>query len=176
LKPEPILEWEQYELILQVIYNMAIVMERNPETFRTLKEEEVRNFFLLLLNAYFEGKVTGETFNKSGKTDILIREENKTLFIAECKFWGGAKKLDETIGQLLGYTSWRDTKTAILVFNKNKNTSAVVKEVKNTLPKHPNFKNWHTKQEEATIRCVLQHPDDKDKELHLAVMIFDVPK
>jgi hypothetical protein len=47
----------------------------------------------------------------SGKTDILIRDNDKNIFIAECKFWGGPKLFKETIDQLLGYTSWRDTKT-----------------------------------------------------------------
>lgn len=34
----------------------------------------------------------GETFNKSGKTDILISEESRSAFIAECKIWRGQKK------------------------------------------------------------------------------------
>jgi hypothetical protein len=31
----------------------------------------------------------------------------------------------DTIAQLLGYVSWRDTKTAIVIFNRNKNFSRV---------------------------------------------------
>ncbi len=30
---------------------------------------------------------TYETFNMSGKTDILLREGERNVFIAECKFW-----------------------------------------------------------------------------------------
>lgn len=41
-----------------------------------------------------------ETFNSSGKTDILIRVENRNIFIAECKFWRGPKSFGEAIEQL----------------------------------------------------------------------------
>lgn len=44
---------------------------------------------------------------KADQTDILIRVEDKNIFIAECKFWAGAKLLCDTIDQLLGYLSWR---------------------------------------------------------------------
>jgi hypothetical protein len=55
-----------------------------------------------------------------GKTDILIRIDGKNIFIAECKFWTGPKGFTETIDQLLGYLSWRDTKAAIVMFNRKK--------------------------------------------------------
>lgn len=51
-----------------------------------------------------------------GKTEILLRENGRNVFIAECKFWKGPKHYYETIDQLIGYSSCRDTKTAILVF------------------------------------------------------------
>ena len=95
---------------------MAFVMERNPQSFATLDEEAIRDHFLVPLNAQFSGEATGETFNHQGKTDILIRHKDNNIFIAECKFWGGEQLLLETIDQLLRYTQWRDTKTAILSF------------------------------------------------------------
>jgi len=33
-----------------------------------------------------QGKATGETFNRARKTDILLREGDRNVFIAECKF------------------------------------------------------------------------------------------
>src|SRR5208283_4004194 len=68
--PEPVLSDEIYEDILERISGMSLMMERNPKTFRKLGEEEIRNHFLLVLNAHYEGKATGETFNLTGKTDI----------------------------------------------------------------------------------------------------------
>lgn len=85
----------------------------------------LRDHFLLQLNGHYEGGATGETFNASGKTDILIRAENRNVFIAECKFWRGKKAFDEAIDQLLGYLTWRDSKCALIVFNKTWNSGAV---------------------------------------------------
>jgi hypothetical protein len=112
-KPEPALPLAEYDHILEIVQNMAMMLERSPSTFAKLDEEEIRDHFLVQLNGAYEGKASGETFNQYGKTDILIRDNGQNVFIAECKFWGGAKAFKETIDQLLGYTSWRDTKTAI---------------------------------------------------------------
>ena len=124
--PEPVLEMQHYEHILSIISNMAKVMERSPRAFQQMKEEDLRQHFLVQLNAQYEGQATGETFNFEGKTDILIRAEDRNIFIAECKFWRGPKSFRETVDQLLSYTSWRDTKTALLIFNRGKQLSHVL--------------------------------------------------
>lgn len=126
VKSEPTLDIEEYDHILSIISNMTLVMERSPDTFKNIKEEDIRQHFLVQLNSQYEGKASGETFNKKGKTDILIRENGQNIFIAECKFWHGEKEFKDAIDQLLGYTSWRDSKTALLIFNKNKNFTSVV--------------------------------------------------
>src|SRR5262249_10958172 len=95
---------------LKVMGDMALMMERSPRTFAKLEEEEIRDHFLLQLNGHYEGSATGETFNAAGKTDILVREGNRNLFIGECKIWHGSNKFAEAIDQLLGYLTWRDTK------------------------------------------------------------------
>ncbi len=82
--PEPELGMEDYEHILRVLSNMVTVMERSPDAFKSMKEEDLRWQFLVQLNGHYEGRATGETFNAGGKTDILIREEGKNIFIAEC--------------------------------------------------------------------------------------------
>ena len=55
-----------------------------------------------------------EAFNSDGKTDILIREEDKNVFIGECKFYDGPKTVTDTLKQICGYTTWRDVKLAII--------------------------------------------------------------
>ncbi len=118
-KPEPTLAMEEYEHILTILKSMAVVIERSPSSFSTLNEEAIRTHFLLQLNGHYEGSATGETFNTAGKTDILIRVENKNIFIAECKFWRGPKGFSDAIDQLLSYLSWRDSKCSLLIFNSN---------------------------------------------------------
>src|SRR4029077_3780088 len=75
--------------------------------------------FLGAAQCAYEGDAAGETFNFQSKTDILIRKDGKNVFIAECKFWKGEKAFGETLDQLLSYLSWRDTKTAVVLFNRN---------------------------------------------------------
>jgi len=180
-KPEPALALEEYENILEMIYNMALVMERNPQTFSRLREEEIRGHFLMMLNAHYEGQATGETFNYRGKTDILIRVEGKNVFIAECKFWKGKKKLVKAIDQLLRYTSWRDTKTAILLFNKNQNFSSVLAKIEPTVKSHPCYKrDWSLKSDKLKNKTIssyiLHQPKDVNREVILTIMAFNVPK
>jgi hypothetical protein len=127
--PEPELAVAQYEEILSIIENMVAVIERSPHAFASMSEEDLRQHFLVQLNGQYEGQATGETFNYEGKTYILIRHEGRNLFIAECKFWKGPASLTKAIDQLLGYLSWRDTKTAIILFNQTKNFSSVLKQV-----------------------------------------------
>jgi len=108
-------------------------------------------------------------------TDILIRSEGKNIFIAECKFWFGPKKLIETIDQLLGYSSWRDTKVAIIVFNRNKDFSKVLESIQETSKGHSNFKRKIAFTSETMFYYVFAHRDDPNRELLLTVMAFDVP-
>ena len=175
-KPEPILRADDYEHILSVMTNMAFVMERSPSAFTGLDEEALRSHFLVQLNGHYEGQASGETFNYEGKTDILIRAEGKNIFIAECKYWSGAKKFSEAIDQLLGYVSWRDTKTAIIIFNRNKNFSQVVETIPGAVRTHPNFKRAVDDNGEDRSRYVLAHRDDKYREMILTVLAFDVPR
>jgi len=174
-KPEPTLEMAQYENILEIISSMVHVIERSPGAFARMKEEDLRQHFLVQLNGQYKGQATGETFNASGKTDILIRVEDRNIFIAECKFWKGEKHLIPTIDQLLSYTSWRDTKTAIILFNQQKNLTDILAQIPVTVATHPNFKKQLPDQHETGFRFLMHQPGDKNRELYLTVLVFEVP-
>ena len=174
-KPEPVLAMEHYDHILDVIQNMTTVMERSPATFARMDEESLRDHYLVQLNGHYQGSATGEKFNNQGKTDILIREQDRNIFIAECKFWKGAKGYAATIDQLLGYSAWRDTKTAIVVFNRNRDTTKVLEEVKKTTEAHANYKRTPAWTHESGYRFVMHHPADSNRELIMTVLVFDVP-
>jgi hypothetical protein len=173
--PEPVLHMQDYEEILRIIKNMTRVMELSPESFRGMGEEDLRTHFLVQLNGAFEGQATGETFNFQGKTDLLIRVDGKNVFIGECKFWGGEKAFLDTISQLLSYLSWRDTKTAVLVFNKNADFSKVLETIKAVVSKHPQYKRDNGTIDETNFRYVFSQPNDANRELTLTVMAFDIP-
>lgn len=175
-QPEPILALEEYENILSIMKNMVTVMELSPRAFQEAGEEDIRTHFLVQLNAQYQGQATAETFNYQGKTDILLRAEGRNVFIAECKIWKGEKVLLGTIDQLLSYLSWRDTKTAILIFNRNTNFSNVLEKIDPTVKAHPCFKRELAQIDETTFRYIFHQPNDPNRELHMTVMVFDIPQ
>lgn len=175
-KPEPVLEMAEYEHILSVVQSMVKVMERSPSAFCSLDEEAIRTHFLVQLNGHYEGQATGETFNYSGKTDILIRSGDRNVFIAECKVWAGPAKLTEAIEQLLGYLSWRDSKAALFIFNRNKDFSRVLDAIPKTAQAHPNFRKDLGSQGNTDFRYVFRHSDDNAKDLTMTILAFDIPR
>lgn len=175
-KPEPVWAMEQYEQALKIMQDMALVMERSPEAFKSMDEEALRQHFLVQLNGQFEGKATGETFNMAGKTDILLREGDRNVFIAECKFWKGPKAFGEAIDQLIGYATWRDGKAAVLVFNRGTDTSTVLSGIDATAKAHGNFKRTVNWPHESGFRYVFHSNGDANREMTLTVLVFHVPK
>ena len=102
-KPEWAISDEDYENIISVIRHQCRTFETTPSTYAIHDEEDLRNMILANLNSYYKGGASGETFRKSGKTDIRLEMENRAAFIAECKVWRGPKELLSALDQLLGY-------------------------------------------------------------------------
>ena len=48
---------------------------------------------MVVLNAIFSGKATGETFSNKGKTDIYLNIEKGNILVFECKIWGGKSSI-----------------------------------------------------------------------------------
>jgi hypothetical protein len=173
---EPFLDQREYEHILGVLKSMSLVIERSPASFASLDEEAIRTHFLIQLNGHYEGAATGETFNAAGKTDILIRVQDRNVFIAECKFWRGPKSFTDAIDQLLGYLSWRDTKCALLVFNQTRDSSSVRQKMHEILSSRPEHRRTLDHNPNGDSRYVLVKPAEPGREIHLSTMVFDVPK
>lgn len=174
-KPEPVLDISEYEHILEIIKSMGLVIERSPSSFATLDEEAIRTHFLLQLNGHYEGSATGETFNAVGKTDILIRVDNRNIFIAECKFWRGPKGFSEAIDQLLSYLSWRDSKCALLIFNKNKDSSAVRDKMHEIMESRKEYRRTLFHKDSGDSRYTFIKKDDPGREIIVTTQLFDVP-
>ena len=131
---------------------------------------------LVNLNGHYEGDVTGETFNAQGKTDILIRADGRNVFIAECKFWGGPRALLAAIDQVLGYLTWRDTKSALLLFCRTVDFTDTLAKIALTVPEHGNFKRQLKRVNDTHWRYLFAQKDDSARDLHLAVQAFSIPK
>jgi len=172
---EPYLGFAHYEEILTTIQNVGKTFERAPSAFAHMGEEDLRYQFLVPLSASYEDGTGAEVFNYNGKTDILIRHKGHTVFIAECKIWKGKSSLIGAIDQLLGYTTWRDTKVALLIFNKNRDFSSVLAQIPAVVKEHPAFVAEQDYEFESGFRFVLSHPDDQERQITMTIIAFEVP-
>ncbi len=118
--------------INQLIYDFCSTMERTPKTYFNNDEEDIRNSILAALNTQYSN-ANGETFSNNGKTDIFIGQYGKPAYIAECKIWKGEKTFSDSIIQLLGYTTYKESTGTLIFFNKN------VKGFKKLLDNIPNM-------------------------------------
>lgn len=176
-EPEPTLDSQNYHSILKIINDVGKNFERRPSVYYEKEEEHLRDHILMVLDPNFEdGSASGETFNFTGKTDILLSSGSSVVFIAECKFWSGIKGFLGTIDQLLGYLTWRDSKTSVIMFVTNKDFSNVLAEVKKGIVDHDNFISEQTASGESWFNFTFSLPIDTNKEIKMAVQLYHLPK
>lgn len=162
---------DDYRNIVNIIHNVCASMEATARTFNNTGEEEIRDFILATLGTHYVNMVTGETFRKVGKTDIHIVFENKAAFIGECKIWHGIKKFEEAIEQLFGYSTWKDTKTALIVFNKeNKDFVSIQQNVLSWIKS--NAKRYEVKN--GNIWSCVLHREDTNTDVQVAIALYDI--
>jgi hypothetical protein len=162
---------------LQISYAEAMIpVEKHPWNFSyaSKQEEDLRDFLLMTLCTHYPN-TTGETFNKKGKTDILVRHEGTNVFVGECKFWKGLKAFHETIDQVLSYLTWRDSKAAIICFVNNKELGPVLEQISTGAPQHPCFIRLESKNLESWTRFEFRLKSDPTRNVHLAVLCFHFP-
>jgi hypothetical protein len=177
-KIDPTMDLVTYQEILQLIHDFGKQLERLPGTYENKNEETLRDHFLLMLQPHFgvDGSATGETFNASGKTDILVRYQNQNIFVAEFKFWKGAKQHQETIDQLLSYLTWRDSKTAIVYFIDGKEISVPLLAIQERTPEHPCYVALTERKEDSWFSYEFHMVGDVNKKVKVAILCFHLPK
>jgi hypothetical protein len=173
--PEPVLAEADYEAALKVLLNGRNALERSPSIAAKASEEQIRDLLLFFLNGQFEGKAAGEVFNFKGKTDHLIREGDRNVFIGECKIWHGPKTVADALDQLLRYLVWRDTKAALLLFIRGGDVTSITKKAIARVREHPNYKRDGTHATEDRHDFVVHANGDPAREIHLALLPFLVP-
>jgi hypothetical protein len=175
-EPEPTLSEEVYEDILKIIDDVGKNFERMPSVYSAKHEEDLRDHILMVLDPNFQlGSATGETFNKSGKTDIQLRYDSSVVFIAECKFWDGIKAFFAGIDQLLGYLTWRDSKTAFIAFVGAVSISKVIDTVKEKIQEHPNYISDRGQSSENRLNYNFSLPSDENKEIQISIQFYHLP-
>jgi hypothetical protein len=171
---EPQLD-EFYDHIISLVRAVGRGMERTPDSFSAAGEETLRDHFLLALNTHYRGATYAEAFNKGGKTDILIRVHDQNVFIGECKWWGGPKALEEALAQLFGYTTWRDTRVALIFFVPTKEITKTIASAHNSFEQRPEFLEW-LPHEEGELACRMRWPDDAERVATLTALFVHLPR
>lgn len=166
---------EEYKHILELIRQFSRSFETNPNRMAVHGEEDLRDFILGILNIHYKDLATGETFRKSGKTDIIIPYENRAAFVAECKIWHGQKELYKGIKQLLGYLTWRDCKTSFVIFNKEKaDFSTLQTTVEETFKKHPQCSEQLNCEHPGEWQFLFSLEGDPGRKIIIHVFLFDL--
>jgi hypothetical protein len=138
-------------------------------------EEEFRDILLANLNSHYQGDATGETFRKKGKTDIRIEAASRAAFVAECKVWRGITELIEAVAQLQGYLTWRDSKSAIVIFNKKvAGFSDLQTKVPELFRSHAAFRAEVPTKHVGEWRFVLASNEDVNRRLTVHVFLFNL--
>ena len=167
-----------YKDILKHIYSLCKEYERHESIYKGKHEEELRDLIVPSLNSVFIGtNSSAETFNRKGKTDIITKApDDSNVFIAECKVWRGEKLFSEAIDQLLGYVTWRDTRTALILFVKNSRIIDVIEKAKSTITQHFCCVGYKGQTEESSFSYIFHTKGDFQNRIVIELMIFHYPE
>lgn len=167
---EPYISDGDYENINNIISMCGTTMEKTARTYYANTEEELRDHLLAALNTHYDA-VTGETFRKIGKTDIHIEFENKAAFIGECKIWHGERLFQDAIQQVINYSTWRDLKVSVIIFNKeNKSFQPILSKIQSWAD--TNTASYT--QPQANIWKCKYHRQDMNVDIQITVLVFDL--
>ena len=160
--------------IISVIDNQGMQFEKTPQSFQQSGEEDLRNVILVGLNALFEGKATGETFNNKGKSDIYLNIEKGSILVCECKIWAGQNLYGKTIDQLLSYLTWRENFGIMITFVRNKSFSKVLSEPEQVIISHKTFLNGFKKLSNTHFLSNHHLPGDDLKKVEVHHLFYHV--
>ena len=169
-KIEPYISDSDYENINNIISMCGTTMEKTARTYYANTEEELRDHLLATLNTHYDA-ATGETFRKIGKTDIHIEFDNKAAFIGECKIWHGIKLFQSAVQQVINYSTWRDLKVSVIIFNKvNQSFQQILSAIKSWV----DMNAVSYVQPQANIWKCSYHRPDMNVDIQLTILAFDL--
>jgi len=168
--PEPCISDGDYKNINNIISMCGTTMEKTARTYYANTEEELRDHLLATLNTHYDA-ATGETFRKIGKTDILIEFENKAAFIGECKIWNGEKLFQSAVQQVINYSTWRDLKVSVIIFNKNNQSFPLVL---SKIEKWAGENAVSYTRPQANIWNCKYHRQDMNVDIQITILAFDL--
>lgn len=133
-------------------------------------EEQMRELLLVGLRMQYGGAVTAESYVRQGKTDILVRWHDTSIFIAELKIYRRPSDVEKAITQLFGYIPVRNNHAALVWFIKGtKNSEQSEVNIKKGLKAHGLYVGPVTgKNDEYEFR----HASDSARKIRLALVVI----
>ncbi len=173
---EPYLEKDQVDAVIELLCSQGKEFEITPVVYSRMEEEQLRDLMLGMLNAVFQGDATGETFVKTGKTDIHLKLNMKgSILTAECKFWRGEKQYQETIDQHFGYVTWRQNFAIQITFSTNRGfTDVIEKAVEATMGHQTYVKDSYRKIDDSYFITQHTFPEDSRKRVEVHHLLFNL--
>ena len=109
-----------FGIVAETLLKGAFDLEKEKKT-TDFDENSLRNRFLAILKARFDGLATSETFRCKGLTDIIVTNPKNHYeeIVIECKIWRGEKYYHKAIDQAVSYLTRSEDKVIILVFFKD---------------------------------------------------------
>jgi len=93
----------------------------------------------------------------------------------ECKIWRGPSELISAVNQLLGYLTWRDCKTAVIIFNKhNAKFSELLRNIPEILSGHPKMKKFIEEVAPGEWKFKFSSEEDDSREIFIHIFIFNL--
>lgn len=173
---EIIFDMKIYKDMLNVITMVCRTFERKDSLYKNKDEQELRDNILMFLETRYDSpNINEETFRKTGRTDILLKNnrDGADLFAAECRYWSGAKEYSSALDKLLSRNfKWPDSKAAMIVFVKENDFDMVVAAIKAETASHKYFVREIGGKGETSLSCVFKYSGSGDKTIYVEVMIF----
>ncbi|MFE6854531.1 hypothetical protein ACFVDH_27510 [Streptomyces sp. NPDC057674] len=164
-----------YVEALRVLCHARNQMQRLPSTTRGKGEESVRDVLLVALGAAFGGRCTAESLNGAGKTDLLLRIEDRNVLVGECKIWGGSAQFALDIEQLFSYLTPGDRYAALPLFIDRARPEPIVHKAAQLLAEHPRCVSVATPDpSNGLYRFVLRSASHRPWDVEVALIPFDI--
>jgi hypothetical protein len=84
--------------------------------------------------------------------------------------------MNDAIDQLLGYTTWRDSRLALVIFVPTVGFHEVVQSGRDVLSARDEFVAWQPHEHGGGLRCTIRWPEDPDRHAVLTTMFFHLAR
>jgi len=79
------------------------------------------------------------------------------------------------VDQLLSYLTWRDSKCALLIFNRTKDSDAIRLKMHQAMESLPTHRKTEFHQPTGEYRYVLVKESEPGKEIIITTQLYDIP-